>query len=268
MVSIFDHRNYRAYIHERFKKMPKAGYGQLRKLAQFLGVHTTLVSQVLSGGKTFTLEQAAHVGEYLGLSEMEFDYFLLLVQLDRAGTPTLRKNLLRQIESLHKQAQELSNRLTAKGQLRDTDRAIFYSDWAYSAVRQMTAIQGFQDIDSIAVHLSLSTKRTKEIIEFLLSLGLCREEKGQLKIGPTSTHLGSNSHWVRMHHLNWRQKAVEHLNEESVSKLHYTAPMTLSVADAEKIRELIVQFLESVDKIVEPSPSEDLFCLNVDWFKV
>ncbi|MGZ3724004.1 MAG: TIGR02147 family protein [Bdellovibrionales bacterium] len=268
MVSIFNFKDFRGFMRAQWKAMPKAGYGQSRKLAEHLGVHTTLVSQIMQGDKAFTPEQAASACEFFALNDLETDYFLLLVQLDRAGTPVLRRALTRQIETVQRQARELSNRLVAKGKLTEEHRAVFYSDWIYSAVRQLTAIDGFQSVDKIAAHLNFSKKRIKEAVEFLLSVGLCKEESGRLRIGPASTHVESSSAWVRLHHLNWRNKSIEALNQNGPAQLHYTAPMTLSRADAEQIREMIAKFLESVDRVIEPSPSESLHCLNIDWFEV
>ena len=68
--------------------------------------------------------------------------------------------------------------------------------------------------------------------------------------------------------MNWRQKAIECLEDERTAKLHYTAPMTLSKKDAEHVRERIAKFLESLVGVVEPSASEELHCLNIDWFEV
>jgi len=51
-------------------------------------------------------------------------------------------------------------------------------------------------------------------------------------------------------------------------ELAYTAPMTLSRSDAIRIRSLLADLVEKVDQIVVPSPSEKLFCLNLDWFEV
>jgi hypothetical protein len=71
-----------------------------------------------------------------------------------------------------------------------------------------------------------------------------------------------------VHHINWRQKAIERVQEKGESQLHYSCPMTLSAKDALKLREMVVKFLESVDAVIEPSPSEELHCLNVDWFRI
>ena len=175
MASIFEFTDYRLFIREHFASLPKAGYGQARKLAGALNIHSTLVSQVLQGIKSFTLEQAAEASRFLSLTEMETDYFLILVQMDRAGSPYLKRQLSRQIESLQKRSKELSNRLTATAKLSEEQRAVFYSSWTYAAVRQLTAIEGFQTIDSIGSRLGLSRKALHEIVDFLVASGLCKK---------------------------------------------------------------------------------------------
>lgn len=268
MISLFNYDGYRPYIHARFKEMPKAGHGQSLKLAGHLGVHTTLVSQVLKGIKSFTLEQASLTTEFLELTENETEYFLLLVQLDRAGNESLRKNLRKRLTQLKRESEKLDDRVMSDKKLSEELKAVYYSDWVYSAVRQLIAIKGFENTDAIAAYLGFPAKRVKNIVEFLLKTGLCVEEKGKLKIGVKSTHLEQASPWSRVHHVNWRQRAVETLHREEASRLHYTCPMTLSAEDAAKLREMILKFLEGVDKIIEPSVSEELHCLNIDWFKI
>lgn len=71
------------------------------------------------------------------------------------------------------------------------------------------------------------------------------------------------------HHGNWRVKAMErHPIFSPHDELVYTAPMTLSVTDASRIRELLADLVQKTDQIVGPSPSEKLYCLNIDWFEV
>ncbi len=92
--------------------------------------------------------------------------------------------------------------------------------------------------------------------------------QNKVAVGPLSTHVEASSPWVRVHHTNWRQRAVNSLDVSSKSDLHYTLPLTISVGDSELLREKILQFIEQSKGIVDPSPSEDMFCLNIDWFKV
>lgn len=268
MTLIFDFTDYRPFIKSRFREKPKQGHGQARRLALFLNVHTTLVSQILNSQKSFTVEQALQVAEFLALNAHERDYFLLLVQMDRAGTTELKDYFRRQGEELQKRARELINRMPSEGKLNDSQRALFYSDWLYSAIWQITAIPGFQTIEKIAEHFGLTRTRVREVLDFLVEAGMCAEQEEQYSPGTRAIHLESTSKWIRIHHLNWRQKGIQALADNDQSKLHYSSPMTLSLEDAEVIREMIAKFLEAVSTVVRPSPSEELRCLNIDWFTI
>jgi hypothetical protein len=44
--------------------------------------------------------------------------------------------------------------------------------------------------------------------------------------------------------------------------------MVLSLKDIEVVREKLVKIIKETTEIARESSSEELFCLNVDWFKV
>ena len=44
--------------------------------------------------------------------------------------------------------------------------------------------------------------------------------------------------------------------------------MTLSRKDIPKVRELLLDAIEKIATRVQASPSEELMCLNLDWFTV
>jgi len=268
MISIFEFDNYRKFLQKYLSEMPNKGYGQLSQIARFLGVHTTLVSQILKGHKSLTTDQAAAASDFFCLNELESDYFVLLVQFDRAGNTAAKNLYKRQINKLKVQSQNLSKRIPFEGRLSDYRRAIFYSDWAYSAVRQSLAIPGITDVKSIADYLDLPKKKIQNILDFLLRTGLCKNVNGQIKIGPSSTHIESDSPLVRVHHTNWRQQAIQSFNKAAQENLHYTSPLTISIKDSDLVKEKIIQFIEQVNAIVDPSPSEVMYCLNIDWFKL
>lgn len=136
-------------------------------------------------------------------------------------------------------------------------------------MRNLTAIQGTQTIQTVARRLGLPLAYIEKVVTFLLSTGLCIEKKGLLCPGPQMTHLEEESPLVSRHHGNWRVKAMERhplLREDA--ELAYTAPMTLSAKDVLKIRAALADVVENVDHIVGPSSSEKLYCLNIDWFEI
>jgi uncharacterized protein (TIGR02147 family) len=268
MVSPFEFDNYRKFLTKRLKEMPKKGYGQMSRLAVYLGVHSTLVSQVLKQHKSFSTDQAALVAEFFGLNELESEYFILLVQIERAGNTAAKNHYTKQLQRVLEHANTISHRVRVDAELSEEQRAVFYSDWAYSAIRQSVAIHGLNHAEPIAEYLGLPRKKVQKFLEFLVKAGLCNMKKGEFKVGPASTHVEASSPWVRVHHTNWRQKAIQSLDGDQSDKLYYTSPLTLAKRDCDVIREKILQFIEQVNSIVDPSPSETFYCLNVDWFPV
>ena len=81
MVSIYQYGDFRKYVRNRFEEMPKKGHGQAFKLAKYLGVHPTLMSQILRGDRVFTLEQGHRACIFFGMNELESDFFILLIQI-------------------------------------------------------------------------------------------------------------------------------------------------------------------------------------------
>lgn len=268
MVRVFEFTNYRDFLTKRLKEMPNKGYGQMSELSRFIRVHTTLVSQILKGHKDLTTDQAILACEFFGLSQLESEYFVLLVNLDRAGNPAAKRFYKNKIQKLKEQSQNISERVTADLSLSEEQRAVFYSHWGYSAIRQSVALPGINTVEDISHFLELPIERVNSCMSFLLQTGLCKLVGKKIGVGPSSTHIEASSPWVNVHHMNWRNRAIHSLNSASPADLHYTAPVTLSAADCEVIKERLIQLIQDVRATVDPSPSEKMYCLNLDWFEV
>lgn len=268
-MTIFEYADYRLYVVERIKKLPKKGRGEFQRIAQTLGMHTSSISQIFKGLKGFTPEQGCRLAEHLGLNELESDYLLNLIEKERAGTKALQSRIEKRLQKIRELATQLVNRLPRDQVLSEENKALFYSNWFYSAIRLATDIEGLQTIEALAAHFSLQPALVNDVLQFLLGCGLCVEQDGLYKMGPKRTHLEATSPLVSRHHMNWRMKAVERstkleLNEE----LQLSAPMVLSKKDALHVKALLMTQVEDVLKKAAPSPSETLYCLNIDWFKI
>ena len=265
-MTIFEHKNYKIFIRNWLKNQPKAGRGSFKEWAQKLRVSTTLMSQIFNGEKELSPEHASELCDLLHFTESESDYFLLLVDYSRAGTPGLKKKILRKIEAEQKKSQNISQRLKVD-ELSDYTKAIFYSHWMYSGVRNLTAIPKFQTVEALAEHLKAPRVQVQKIIEFLLENGLCVTEGGRLRVGPKRTHVGAQSPLVAKHHQNWRLESFQKMPLQNEEDLFFTFPVSLSAADAKRIRLYLPQVIEEIHKIVGPSESEVVRCLNIDFFE-
>lgn len=266
--SVFDFVDYKAYLLDWLAHAPKRGRGLLSKWAEATRIHKTTFSQIIRGPRHLSLEQAELLARSLELSEGESEYLVLLVNLERAGSTSLRAMFKKQIQAKQRNHQQLSSRVVRSRELTSEEKAIFYSSWLYSAVRNITALQGLKQPSQIANRLRISHAALEPVLEFLLGCGLCVRDSAGLAPGPQLTHIEAGSPLVARHHGNWRVKAMERHPMITDEELSYTAPVTLSNDDVKKIRALLADLVQNANKIVQPSLSERLFCLNLDWFEV
>ncbi|HEX4923122.1 MAG TPA: TIGR02147 family protein [Bdellovibrionales bacterium] len=268
-MSLFTFENYRAYLRAYIRQLPNKGRGELTRIAQHLRVNTTLLSQVLSGGRDFSQEQAFALSEYLGHSEVEKDYFALLIQAERAGTKALRQHLEKKLRALRQEASKLAVRIEYQRKLTDSERSIFYSSWIYSAVHLFTSTaEKGVTLEEIAARFGQPRARAAEITSFLTQAGLCAETLGRYSMGTQSTFVEQGSPHLLRHHANWRVKAIQKSESISENEMMYTGQVSLSAKDFEVVREQLAELLKDVMRRVKESPAENVACLNLDWFWV
>ena len=267
LMKVFEFRDYKVFLDSWLKEHPKGGRGQLKKMADGLRVSTTLLSQVLRGDKHFSLETAAEITEYIGLNEKESEYFLLLVEHQRAGGFKLKKILEKKLEREQQAGAQLQNRLQNDRQLSDKEKMQFYSSWMYSGIRLLSALPDIDDAKSISDRLNIPLRTVNEVIQFLIEKNLCAIKDNKLTFGAYRTHIGKDSPFVIKHHQNWRIKGFQSMELRRDEDLFFTQPMALSLEAAEKIRLMLPGIIEQIHAISGPSESEVVRCISIDWFE-
>lgn len=84
-----------------------------------------------------------------------------------------------------------------------------------------------------------------------------------LCLEPTSS--GGHPFYLNIH-TSWRLRAIQAAENLDEGELIYTANVALSEVDFQSLREEMVVFIKHFIKQVEPSPSENIACFNLDWF--
>lgn len=214
------------------------------------------------------MDHALGTAQFLGLSENESRYFLLLVERSRAASSKLKDFISKQILEARRDGQNLKKVLTQERELSDSEKAVFHSNWTYSAVRLLTSVSGFQSADAIAAKLGLNPAQVRQIVDYLLEHGLILREGATLKLGPQRTHLEKSSPYIVSRQKTWRVKAFECMDRRRDDDLFYTGPMAVSKAAVENLRHEITLMLKRLtDQAVREKP-ENIFCLNIDLFQV
>jgi uncharacterized protein (TIGR02147 family) len=265
-MSIFNYKDYRHFIRQTVESFPKSGRGEWARLAEHLGVNATMISQVLSGSKDFSIEQAQKVGMFFGLQKMELDYFILFVQIERAGTHELKTYYKEKQNDLKKSALQVANRIVSERPLTDLERSVFYSSKFYSAIHLYCSINEGATVESLLQKFKIPRNRILEILQFLVSTGLCKHENGRYLMHNQSTHVEKGSPFLLKHHSNWRMEAVQKCEQLTDEELMFTANISLSKEDFPLIRESLVAMIQKLTVKIKDSPAEEIANLNIDFF--
>src|SRR3989338_1010700 len=257
--SIFDYKDYKVYLAHVFAVK---GRGQQSRLAQAIHCQTAYVSQVLNGNAHFSLEQAENINHFLDHTKEESHFFLLLIQLARAGTETLKQYFLEHVNDTVKKHLILKNRLTTIETVPREKQVFYYSSWIYATIHVMLSIPEFQTKEAISKYLGLPLSKVSEVLNFLTSIGLAKKENNHFKIGKKRIHVGHDSPIIFHHHTNWRMAALRSLDRPENNHsydLHYSSVVTLSKEDILKIKSHLIKEITEVKNIIKNSEEEVLF---------
>lgn len=262
---IFEYDDYKSFVLAWVKTQERGGYGQFSRFAEALSTTSVAVSQVFKGSRNLNIEQALKLSQYLGLSDMEKRYFILLVERSRAGTTDLVEFFNKQILEIRQQSLSIKN-IIEHDELSDADKEIFYSSWIYIATWLAADIPSLSTANKLSEKLQIPEEKIRDILHFLVHRSLLKKTARGYSLGKNVVHLPKDSPLILRHHFNWRMKALEAVSTNQGGKVNYSAPMSLSTEAAREIQNEILKIIKKVTKKAADSPSETLYCLNIDWF--
>ena len=121
----------------------------------------------------------------------------------------------------------------------------------------------------MAEYFRLSNRKVSEVLDFLLRTGMCETSAGRYTVGKSHISLSSDSPLLTKHHANWRQRAIASLDkEETRQDLHYSAVVSLSRKDSDKLKEEIMELLKKHRDLIRDSKEETVFAYTIDLFEL
>jgi hypothetical protein len=204
----------------------------------------------------------------LGLPKLETDFFLLLVQIERASTQDLKKYFREKRDEIKRESLKISRLVLPSQEMDDVEKAVFYSSPLYSAIHLYTSISKGKSLDQIVKRFSLTVERAKAILQFLVDCGLCRFADGLYIMYQPSTHVSRQSPFLTKHHSNWRIAAIQKSENVSQEEFMFTANISISHEDFKVIRETLADAVRNLAKKVEKSEAEEIANINIDLFWV
>ncbi len=266
-VSIYTYSTYKAFLKARIS-IEKENWGVMTKLAKAAGCQRPYLSRVLSGEAHFTPAQAYALARFWKLSEDEAEYFLGLLEVERAGSADYREYWKRKNSELKRKHENLSHVVDRTPASNDENDLTYYSSWYWTAIHILVSIPEYQTEKAISEKLHLPQQQVKNILQTLHGWGSVRFEKGRWKFGAREQHISKASPLSIFHHSNWRQQAMIEAQRRSSTSIHYTVVQSLSREDYERVKEVVLGCISKSAAIAGPSREEKLMCFACDLFEI
>jgi uncharacterized protein (TIGR02147 family) len=266
MIENFE--QYAVYLNHWIRSQEKKGFGLRKKIADMLGVKTSYISQVLSGAVVLKEEYALPINALFQHTELEGDYFIALVSVDRATNHQMK-------QYYKKKAREIRERLKELVQATDLTKIIdhealfeeYYSSWIYTAVHALSGVIGI-DSEILKQKLQISDGTATKVLKYLAKMELIVQEGQYFRHSGLGLHLPKENKWVNRHHINWKIKTAETLNRGESRGLHYTSVATMSSKEMELVKQIIYATIQEIRHHIAKAKDEEVYCYSIDFYPV
>lgn len=265
MINLFEYNDPVSYLQDLIAENSSIR-GYISKLAQAASCQVSYFSQFLRYKNQLSPDHAAGLSDFLGHSNLEAEFFLTLLLLSRAATPKLKQRLAAKLKNLKTQHLSLSGRMQAQNEVTQTPHR-YYSSWLYAAIHMALAIPKYQDFQTLAKRFEISEDKVRQLLSTLESMQIIHKKDGQWALKQESLHLPKDDELTFMNHFLWRQKALANIDAGDPESTHYSSIFAVSEKDAKRIQAKTLSFIESLRADIQASPSEELYCLNLDFFQ-
>ena len=274
-MDIFLFDDYKTYLKKRVDS-EKDNWGLWAKLAKAANCQATYLSSAIKGKVHLTAEHILGISQFWKLSENETDYFLFLLEYNKAGTKELKNYFKNKIQKIKHEYENLGSRLKLPKLEIGARENIYYSAWYWSALHVIVSIPEYQTTHAIAHRLLLPIDFVEQALKELEKLDIVGFDGKKWKMKTADLHIPKNSLMIGIHHNNWRQKAVmnstmsnfvmSHSSIPHSNSVHYTAVYSLSKSDYQHLKDKMRDLIEHSRKLVAPSKEEELVCFTCDLF--
>ncbi len=264
---LFEYVDYKKYLKDKIASDEQAR-GLRIKISRFIGCQPSYFSQVLNSKPHLMLEQASLINQFLQHSQIEAQYFILLVNFARAGTSDLKRHFAEQMSEVQKAQFHLKTRFKKTGGIPISAQQKYYSAWFYSAIHVALLIPKLQTTNRLAEHFHLPVSLVADVISFFESIGLVEYKKNSLQVTQKRIHLERESDFIQRHHINWRSQALQSAEKNLPQDLHYSLVVAISEEDFIKIKEILISSIETAREVIGPSKEESIYGLTLDFFQL
>jgi uncharacterized protein (TIGR02147 family) len=266
-MDVFAYTNYQKYL-QALTSGAKATKS-VSELAELSGVQRSYFSNVLAGRANLNTDQGFRLSQGLHHNEAEQEYFLALIEYERASSTAYRVHLKAKLTASQTKNRSLTEKLTRETPPVDASVLLeYFSAWEYVAIHTLVSIPKFQTLEEISNALGLTIPYTETIIHKLEQWGLVRKVQGRYRWQAGNMHIPHDSPAILLYHREWREKALENARRVREKEVHFTSVYSVSEDDFEEMRTQILEFIKQYSQKAGESKEQNLVVMNLDHFKL
>ena len=261
-MQIYSFTHYRDFLAKQSEP-----WGEISRMAKAASCQRSLLSRAIKGELLLTPDHGHALCEYWRLGEEEREYFMLLLERERAATKDYRAHLEKKIERVLRARENLAQRLETPALTKEWETT-YYSAWFWSAIHICTSVPHLQTESALSQVLHLHPELVKHCLRSLEHWNLVQRKGKRWEHSSSNFHLPKNSPLIGQYHTQWRQQALSHCMVPGNAGLHYTQLQAMDTVAFRKIKELLLQAIEDSLKVGDAAESTNVVALSLDVFPV
>ncbi|MDO5575595.1 MAG: TIGR02147 family protein [Fibrobacter sp.] len=269
MKTIFKYYDYQKFLRDFYEEKKQENPNiSFRYLGNRMNLDPGFLLKVIQGKHHLAKRSIAQICTFFKFSELESQYFEILVSYGKAKTNSDIKLYFEQLMALREPESK---------QIEEAQYA-FYQKWYHSAIHALLSIYEFKGSYkklSTLLSPSITTQQAKESIQLLVNTGMIkRGEDGVYR--PTDHFITTGQRWTSAAIHNFQKETIA-LSAESLD-LHpkelrdiSTVTVTISSKDLPEIRERIKQLRQSILSLYNENNGntpDTVYQINIQAFPV
>lgn len=263
---IFEHSDYRTFLRQALAEKSKQQEGySLRAFAEKLRISNSYLSEVMNGKKALSVDLAFKVALKLNLTDLETQYFCLLVQLTQEEDPVYREEFQKRL-----------NGLNPKRKTHDLSVDLFkiISEWYHLPILEMTYLPGFRATpEYLTRKLGISKSEAELALKRLFRVELLeKDEKANVKKAHNYilTESSVPNSAFKNYHKQILGKAMESIDEQSPKeRMSATDVLAIDSKYLPEVDRLSQEFSAAIMRLAEKSKIKDsVYALSVHFFNL
>jgi uncharacterized protein (TIGR02147 family) len=266
MELLYQAKHYRDFV---AAQLEKRGRGARTWLAETMGVQASFLWSVLSGKQDFTPEQLLTFAEVFQLNAFETEALLIMLNRDRAASVRVKGYYQKQLDRLLSSKSDAEKRVRATAELGNEYLVEYCSDWLNLAVTLAVHNKKLRTSKSLAERFQVELSRMNEVLALIEKTGLVQFDGTEYVPTQNRFHIGKNQAALKLHHHNWRQKALLAIDQRADDQeIHYSSLMSIDASTFDQIRNLLLRSIERMEPGIKKAKNEELVVFALDLFRI